>query len=367
MKSGLSILDKEPFSLFQKEKEVLFFAEMKKAIAWHYENCPEFKKVCDNRIDVRGKFEIEDVPYLPASIFKNFDLLSVPMDKIVKTLYSSSTSGKPSKILVDKITSDNQVLALSKILADFLGKDRRYFIIFDSEKTIKSVDGELSSRGTAIRGMMPLAKKVFFVLDDDLNLDLGKINLALSEIKTSAKEKVCFFGFSWLLYNVYLKNNKNGEFTTALKKLFNKANIVLHIGGWKKLKDINISKDNFNNDLAKMFLTDKSKVVDVYGMTEQLGVIYPDCEYGYKHAPLYSEIITRDINTLKPSQIGETGFIQLLSPLPHSYPGISVLSEDIGKVVGVDDCRCGRKGKYFVFEKRSEKAELKGCGDVLNI
>ena len=45
---------------------------------------------------------------------------------------------------------------------------------------------------------------------------------------------------------------------------------------------------------------------------------------------------------------------------------ISLLSDDIGKILGVDDCPCGRKGKYFRFEKRTEKADIKGCGDTID-
>ena len=361
-----SILEKEPFSAVQSKKGKLLLTEIKKSVLHHYKNCPEFKALLDNRdFNVQKDFNLEDFPYFPASIFKKFDLLSVPKGQIVKTLYSSSTSGQPSKIMIDKITSDNQVLALNKIMMNFLGKQRRHFIIFDTEETIESSQGELSSRGTAIRGMLSLARKISFVLDKDLNLNAEKLKVAL--FGKEENEKVCFFGFSWLFYNVYLKNKENKEVFNFFKKTSSRDNIILHIGGWKKLRDINVSKEDFNNNLEEMFFIDKGKITDVYGMTEQLGTVYPDCEYGYKHMPLYSEIIIRDTNTLKPLPPRQVGFIQFLSPLPHSYPGISVLSDDLGKIIGIDDCKCGRRGKYFVFEKRSEKAEMKGCGDALNI
>jgi predicted house-cleaning noncanonical NTP pyrophosphatase (MazG superfamily) len=157
--------------------------------------------------------------------------------------------------------------------------------------------------------------------------------------------------------NIFDKINK------ILKDVTNRK-FVLHLGGWKKLKDISVDKLKFNEELSEFLDMSKTKILDFYGMTEQLGTVYPDCEYGYKHAPLYSEIIIRDVDTFKPCFVGETGFIQLLSPIPHSYPGISIISDDIGELKGIDNCKCGRKGKYFVFKKRAEKAELKGCGDT---
>ena len=41
------------------------------------------------------------------------------------------------------------------------------------------------------------------------------------------------------------------------------------------------------------------------------------------------------------------GLIQLFSLLPKSYPGHSLLTEDEGVLLGEDDCKCGRHGKYF--------------------
>ena len=64
---------------------------------------------------------------------------------------------------------------------------------------------------------------------------------------------------------------------------------------------------------------------------------------------------------------GKSGFIQVISPIPNSYPGISLLTDDIGEILGRDNCPCGRKGTYFIFKKRSEMADPKGCGDTLDI
>ncbi|MFA7676116.1 MAG: acyl-protein synthetase [Candidatus Shapirobacteria bacterium] len=357
---------KQPFCLAQSEKEKVFLFEMKRLVKWHYEKCQEFKILCDNRnFSISGDFELEELPYFPVSIFKKFDIMSVPREKIIKILYSSSTSGEPSKIMIDKETADNQSIVVNNILSDFFGKERMHFIIFDNEEVLTSSSHELSSRGTAIRGMISMAKKMSFVLDRELNLDVSKIESIMDEIREG--DKVCFFSFTWLIYNIYLNNKDNERVINIFRKLKNQEKNILHIGGWKKLKDIAVSKEKFNENIGNIFNVPKEKIVDFYGMTEQLGTVYPDCEYGYKHIPIYSEIIIRDIDTLKSLNNNQAGFIQFLSPLPHSYPGISILSDDIGEIVGVDDCKCGRKGKYFLFEKRSEKAEVRGCGDSLKI
>jgi len=60
----------------------------------------------------------------------------------------------------------------------------------------------------------------------------------------------------------------------------------------------------------------------------------------------------------------QKGLIQLISLLPTSYPGHNILTEDIGEVIGEDDCKCGLKGKYFLVHGRAKEAELRGCSDV---
>ena len=78
----------------------------------------------------------------------------------------------------------------------------------------------------------------------------------------------------------------------------------------------------------------------------------------------FSNIIIRDQNTFSKIGFGKPGLIQLLSIIPRSYPGHSILSEDIGIIYGFDDCKCGRKGKYFSVEGRVEGTQLRGCSDV---
>ena len=195
-----------------------------------------------------------------------------------------------------------------------------------------------------------------FGLDNDLKLDEEQFQ-GLNE------KSVCVFGFTWLLYKTISENKDNIKIKNIFKTIENI--IIIHMGGWKKLQDLQISKEQFNQMASDFFNCKKENIIDVYGMTEQLGTIYPDCDAGYKHVPTYSEVMIRNTDTLEIEEIGKSGFIQLLSPIPHSYPGISLLSDDIGKIMGVDNCSCGRKGKYFQFEKRAEQADIKGCGDTI--
>ena len=98
-------------------------------------------------------------------------------------------------------------------------------------------------------------------------------------------------------------------------------------------------------------------------MIEQTGSIFFECENGYFHTSIYSDIFIRD-KMLNIEKENVEGIIQLLSIVPTSYPGNIILTEDLGKIFGEDDCNCGRKGKYFRVTGRIPNAELRGCSNV---
>ena len=56
------------------------------------------------------------------------------------------------------------------------------------------------------------------------------------------KVSVCF-GFTWLLYKTISENKDN----IKIKNIFNSTEniIIIHMGGWKKLQDLQISKEQF--------------------------------------------------------------------------------------------------------------------------
>ena len=351
------LLELKPFQINQEEKNKIFADAMQEAIMHHHSNSIEFRKICQNQgFDLRKKFQLEQIPYFPVSVFKKFELTSIPKENIFKIIFSSATtSNTPSKIFLDRITSERQTKALVSIMSDFL-HEKADFLILDTKEVISS-SNEVKSRASAIRGFLPFMKSIKFVLHDNLTID----NLELQQIVSSNQYYI--FGFTWLIYKIIKESKDNKMIKSNLSKL--KSPYILHLGGWKKLSDINVSREEFYQEICEFFNTEKNKIIDIYGMTEQLGTIYPDCEFGNKHVSAYSEIIIRNPSTLKNEEIGKSGLIQLLSPIPHSYPGISILSDDFGHLEGIDDCPCGRKGKYFRFDKRSESADLKGCGDTI--
>ena len=113
----------------------------------------------------------------------------------------------------------------------------------------------------------------------------------------------------------------------------------------------------------KIFFGFDKEIYNYYGLVEQTGSIFFECKCGYFIASNYSDIIIRDEN-LKISKKGKTGLVQLLSLLPSSYPGHSILTEDIGEIVDDHKCNCFGHGKRFLIHGRLKNAELRGCSNI---
>ena len=123
-----------------------------------------------------------------------------------------------------------------------------------------------------------------------------------------------------------------------------------------------VSREDFKNELSRV--CGIQLFMDHYGMSEQTGSIYLECPYGHYHASVFSDIIVRNPFDFSPCKTGERGIVQVLSVVPRSYPGHSLLTEDEGEILGIDDCPCGRKGKYVKIHGRIKRAEIRGCSDT---
>lgn len=344
-----------PFSLAKKDKHELLTRRLKELTAIHYQKCPEYKRILD-AVKVKPEL-IEsylDIPFLPVSLFKELDLLSADKSEIVKTMTSSGTTGQAvSKIYLDKETSANQQKTLVKIVSDFTGSSRMPMIIADSPSVL-SDRNMFSARGAGILGFSIFGADRIYALDNDMKLNHAEITKFLE--KHSGK-KILLFGFTFMIWQHFYK-----ELIDSNTKIDLSNGILIHGGGWKKLIAEAVSHEEFKKQLREY--CGLCRVHDYYGMVEQTGSIYMECERGHLHASVFSDIVIRSSKDFGVCAAGEKGIIQVVSVLPASYPGHSLLTEDEGILLGEDDCPCGRLGKYFKVTGRLANAEIRGCSDT---
>ena len=349
------IMDTQPFSLEHQKKAELYLNALSDLTKHHYARCFQYKRL----LDVLGYGSdlikcVEDIPFIPVRLFKEYDLLSVDRSQVVKTMTSSGTTGQSvSKIFLDKDTSTNQTKVLTKLVSSFIGKKRLPMLVIDSRAVIK--DRNLfSARGAGILGFSMLGYDVTYVLDDQMEIDIPLIQAFVEKHKD---EQILLFGFTFMIWEHFYSVLK-----TAGIKLVLDNGIMIHGGGWKKLIGQAVNNDTFKRSIFEV--CGVSRIYNYYGMVEQTGSIFMECEAGHLHASIFSDVLIRDHRDFSSLPVGQEGLVQLLSLLPLSYPGHSILSEDVGEILGEDDCSCGRKGKYFKIYGRIKDAEVRGCSDT---
>ncbi|MCH5265237.1 MAG: acyl-protein synthetase [Lachnospiraceae bacterium] len=352
------IVDISPYSLNASEKEKLLTKRLIGLTEHHYERCLPYRRMLNAINYNKNKVNsYEDLPFLPVSLFKELELRSVPDDEVIKTMMSSGTTGQAvSKIYLDRRTSANQQKTMVKIVSDFTGSARMPMIIIDCPSVVKN-RAMFSARGAGIRGFSIFGSKKIYALDDEMKLDVDVLCAFLERHK---RERILLFGFTFMIWQHFYKE------LIRLKQegmTFDLSNgILIHGGGWKKLLAEAVSHDEFHKRLKDV--CGLQQIYDYYGMVEQTGCIYMECECGHLHASIFSDVITRRAIDFKPCEVGEKGIIQVVSTIPESYPGHSLLTEDEGIIEGIDDCSCGRKGKYFKIIGRLKDAEIRGCSDT---
>ncbi len=325
------------------------------ALTWrHAKSCEAYGRILEAHGYKPGrKFSLEEIPFIPVRLFKEYELSSVTPDEVFKTLTSSGTTSQHvSRIVLDRATATAQTKALVLILQQFLGKGRLPMLIVDHPGVVKNRQS-FSARGAGILGLSTFGRDHTYALkDEDMTPDADAIR-AFAERHRG--ERVFLFGFTFMVWKYFVQamQREVPRFDDA---------ILIHSGGWKKLAEEAVDHATFKRSLREKFHIDA--VHNFYGMVEQVGSVFMECEHGRLHAPAFADVLIRDARDWSVLPKGERGLIQALSVLPRSYPGHSLLTEDAGEWTGIDDCPCGRLGRTFRVHGRIAQAELRGCGDT---
>lgn len=316
----------------------------------HKKNCKIYSDYVDSLFPNEAQ-SLRDIPYLPVRAFKELDLMSVKKEDVFKVMYSSGTTGKQSKIFLDKETAKSQSVHLTQSFKENFGGSRFPMLIIDSESTVKG----RTARTAAVNGFSLYGKKRCFALDDNMKLKADEVKAFLERHKGN---KIFIFGFTYILYQFFVKVLKESSLTLDLSNAF-----ILHGGGWKKLVNLNVSDADFKEMIRTT--TGCEHVHNYYGMIEQTGSIYFECKYGCLHAPHNGTVLIRNYDTLEVNEYGQEGLIQVFSTIQKSYPGHSLLTEDIGVTYPASDCKCGNPGDIVKIFGRLERAEIRGCSDAV--
>jgi hypothetical protein len=192
--------------------------------------------------------------------------------------------------------------------------------------------------------MLPLGRRPVYALDETLALDDDAVDAFLDAVDGGP---FLVFGFTWLVWTRLAERRSRTGRSFA-------GGVLVHGGGWKALADRAVAPETFTRVLTEEH--GFAAVRSYYGMVEQVGGVHLEDADGLLQAPVFADVLVRHPRTLELQPDGEPGLLQVLSGLPTSYPGHSLLTEDLGVLEA--------PGRFRVLG-RVPKAAARGCSDVL--
>jgi Acyl-protein synthetase, LuxE len=345
------LLDIAPFG---PRDDARLIAELERLSASHLAGCPEFAAMWP---EWTPDGTLAGIPYVHTQVFKHLRLRTAAEGiEHGRDITSSATSGgAPSSIALDAASSALQARSTTAILEDFLGSAPRPLVVLDAPRSLRS--RALTARVAAALALRPLSTDLHVVLadaDDPASVRWDAVARAID-----GTDELLVYGFTWMLWLAWGAAALPAELAERLRGV--RVDFV-HSGGWKKLEAVSVGRERFDAALLQA-CAPGSRVLDYYGVAEQVGVIFPLCEAGVRHAPAWADVIVRDPWTLQALEPGRTGMLQLLNVLALGAPYHAVLTEDLGRL-HAGACPCGREGRTFTLEGRVPKAEIRGCANV---
>ncbi len=339
-----------------------FFRAMQESFAHHFLECEAYQSWCvDSDFfpgDLRQENDLDKIPSLFVSVLKRYRFVTGPEEQIKLTLSSSGTSGEVSAIYLDGKTL-KRIRRIVRNIYDDLGmvnQRRTNYLCFTYDPKVASDVGTAFS-DELLTGLTKTSRAYYAIrwdsVKEDWNLDTEAVENILDDFEKTGKP-LRILGFPAHAYDtigsIIKKRGKPYQ--------FGPHSYMIAGGGWKSKANEMIPKEQFRQEMASWLGVPKENIRDLYGMVEH-GIPYCECEYGNMHVPRFSQVRVVDPLSLETLPSGVEGQLKFLTPYANSYPAISLLTMDKGRLL--DSCPCGRQSKVIELHGRGGNRPAYGC------
>ena len=305
-----------------------FLESALQVFAYQYEHCAPYREFCDHlKRDPSNVQKLEDLPFLPVSLFKDHKLIA--SEKSSELIFrSSGTTGS--------VPSTHYVVDPSLYELSFTaGFEQRYGLLEDyvilgllpsylerqDASLVYMVDHWIKKSGRAESG---------FYLDD-----LDQLRTTIEGLEAKA-QKYVLIGVSFALLDL-----------ASLGPLPIQHGIVMETGGMKGRRK-ELIRSELHSELKTSF--GAKAIHSEYGMTELLSQAYAG-ETGRFTTPPWMKVLTRQPNDPFEYTQGATGGISIID-LANYYSCSFLATQDLGKI---------HTDGSFEILGRFDQSDLRGC------
>lgn len=140
-----ALLEHPSYGLPQAAKAAALLPLLQELTLWHRARCPAYDRIVQLTAPERTT-TLEDLPYLPVSLFKFRRLQSVPDVEVRVTVQSKAISGTRSLIALDADNARGSARALAGCLTSVTGGLRLPMLIIHTPSAVQR-NGPPSARG----------------------------------------------------------------------------------------------------------------------------------------------------------------------------------------------------------------------------
>ena len=347
--------------IYNLEKtDELFVKAMKENASFQYNNCQDYKRILDefsfNPEALETTSDLTRLPFIPTLYFKHHHLQSVPTNKQVIKATSSGTSGSMSKIgfdLKSLLRGLDMVIQVGKYHKLWSIKPTNYIVFgYQPTKTNKTA---VSKTAYGFTLFAPAKSRTFALemTDNGYKLLWDKVLKALDKYSKS-KLPMRTIGFPAYTY-FFLRDLKEKGISYKMPK----GSMITLGGGWKQFYAEKVDKQDFYTLVKEVLDIDEDHIVEFFGAVEH-PILYTDCKCHHFHVPVYSRIIIRNPDDFSPVEHGKIGLVNLLSPMIHSAPLLSVMTDDLG-ILPKEKCPCGASSPWIEIIGRVGVSDIVTC------
>lgn len=348
---------KHPYDL--QGTEQLFVEAMAQNAQYQVANCADYRRICQMQgVDLNSIRTMEDLaklPVLPTLYFKHHELVAMPKERMLIRATSSGTSGTMSRIGFD---TRSLLHGLSMVLRvahhhKLLSAVPCHYIILGYQPN-KHNQTAFSKTGYGFTYLAPALSRTYALVWKDGQYELNLKGI-IEQLRRCERSRFPTRTIGFPAYTHMLLSQLKEE---GISLTLPSGSKVTMGGGWKQFYAQKVEKEVLYQLAWEQLGIPEEHCVEFFGAVEH-PILYTTCDRHHFHIPVYSRVIIRDPDTLKPVPHGTVGLVNLLSPMTMSMPILSVMTDDLGVIR--EDCGCGIGSPYLEIIGRVGVQEITTC------
>ncbi len=345
-----------------------FMDSMKDNMLFHFQNCQEYRSILEDKgwdEERIGKItDLSEIPFIPTLYLKHHQMDSVPYEKMLTKATSSGTSGNKSIIGYDFPTLWNglgMVLRIGKKHKLWSLRPCHYIILGYEHKGFgwgskKYEEKAVAKTAYGFTFFAPALSRTYALKEKNGNYELNLEEIKRKLLKYSKRKiPVRIMGFPFHAYWLLTMMKEEG-----ISCPLPKGSMMAFGGGWKQYYTERADKATMYKLVKEVLNIPEDMCREFFGAVEH-PILYCDCKNHHFHVPIYSRVIIRDVDTLKPVENGTPGLVNLLTPMINSAPVHSIMTDDLGILHNASSCGCGIQTPYLEILGRVGMEDITTC------